>query len=87
MESTGIVRRVDNLGRFVIPKEIRTSLGITEQTQIRISVNGDRVVLFTEETQRCILCLKTDVERPIQGLPICISCLKDIKTKLADADL
>lgn len=45
MKSIGIIRRVDDLGRIVIPKEIRRILGITEGTPMELFVDGNKVVL------------------------------------------
>lgn len=45
MKSTGIVRKVDELGRVVIPKELRRTLDIKEGDPLEIYVDGDRVVL------------------------------------------
>jgi stage V sporulation protein T len=45
MKATGIVRRLDDLGRIVIPKEIRTTLGITEGTPLEIFVENKKVCL------------------------------------------
>ncbi|KGR74868.1 AbrB/MazE/SpoVT family DNA-binding domain-containing protein [Ureibacillus sinduriensis] len=45
MKSTGIVRKVDELGRVVIPKELRTTLGIAEKDPLEIYVDGDKIIL------------------------------------------
>lgn len=45
MKSTGMVRKVDELGRVVIPIELRRSLGIKEKDAIEIYVDGDHIVL------------------------------------------
>jgi transcriptional pleiotropic regulator of transition state genes len=45
MKSTGIVRRIDDLGRVVIPKEIRRNLDIAESDPMEIYVDGDRIML------------------------------------------
>ena len=44
-KSTGIVRRVDELGRIVIPKEIRDEFNIYEKDPIKISVSGSSIIL------------------------------------------
>lgn len=44
MKSTGIVRRIDDLGRIVIPKEIRRVLGIEIKDSIEIFVSGDQII-------------------------------------------
>ncbi len=45
MKSTGIVRRIDDLGRYVIPKEIRRTLGIKEGDPVELYIMGDKIVL------------------------------------------
>lgn len=45
MKATGIVRRVDELGRIVLPKELRRSLGVSEGTPMEIEVLKDGIVL------------------------------------------
>ena len=45
MKSTGVVRRIDDLGRVVIPKEIRRNLDMAEGDPIEFYVDGDRVIL------------------------------------------
>lgn len=45
MKSTGIVRKIDNLGRVVMPKEIRRNLDMAEGDPVEFYVDGDRVIL------------------------------------------
>ncbi|WJE84611.1 AbrB/MazE/SpoVT family DNA-binding domain-containing protein [Bacillus sp. DX3.1] len=45
MKSTGITRKVDELGRVVIPKELRDTLGFKEKTPLEIFVEGEKIVL------------------------------------------
>lgn len=45
MKSTGIVRKVDELGRVVIPKELRRTLGIEEKDPVEIYIDGDKIIL------------------------------------------
>ncbi|MEY9975768.1 AbrB/MazE/SpoVT family DNA-binding domain-containing protein [Lysinibacillus sp. RC79] len=45
MKSTGIVRKVDDLGRVVIPIELRRTLGIGEKDALEIFIDGDRIIL------------------------------------------
>ncbi|MFJ8100390.1 AbrB/MazE/SpoVT family DNA-binding domain-containing protein [Lysinibacillus sp. NPDC096212] len=45
MKSTGIVRKVDDLGRVVIPIELRRTLGIGEKDSLEIFIDGDRIIL------------------------------------------
>ncbi|MEV2844722.1 AbrB/MazE/SpoVT family DNA-binding domain-containing protein, partial [Paenibacillus larvae] len=45
MKATGIVKKLDHLGRVVIPKELRTTLGIGEKDALEIYVDGERIIL------------------------------------------
>lgn len=45
LKSTGIVRKVDELGRVVIPIELRRTLGIAEKDALEIFVDGERIIL------------------------------------------
>ena len=55
MHDTGIVRRVDDLGRIVIPMELRRTLGIKVKDPMAIFVEGDRIIL-TKHKDACALC-------------------------------
>jgi transcriptional pleiotropic regulator of transition state genes len=55
MISTGIVRKVDELGRIVIPKELRKTLGILEKDPLEIYVEGERILLKKYEPA-CTFC-------------------------------
>ena len=58
MKSTGIIRRVDELGRVVIPMEIRNQFNIVEKDPIEIYVEGSCIVLKKYEPN-CIFCGNT----------------------------
>ncbi|EKS8371506.1 AbrB/MazE/SpoVT family DNA-binding domain-containing protein [Bacillus thuringiensis] len=45
MKSTGVVRKVDELGRIVLPRELRNTLDIEAKTPIEIFVDGEKIVL------------------------------------------
>ncbi|WP_342550932.1 AbrB/MazE/SpoVT family DNA-binding domain-containing protein [Lysinibacillus sp. FSL M8-0216] len=45
MKSTGMVRKIDELGRVVIPKELRRTLGIDNQDPLEIFIDGDQIIL------------------------------------------
>ncbi|WP_457786213.1 AbrB/MazE/SpoVT family DNA-binding domain-containing protein [[Kitasatospora] papulosa] len=80
MKATGIVRRVDELGRVVIPKELRRTLGIAEGDPLEIFVDGERIVLG-KYAPGCYLCGDVDVEsKEFYGRQICTKCISDIGT-------
>ena len=55
MKSTGIVRRIDELGRIVVPIEMRRALDIGERETMEISVEGDGIVLRRAHVGLCVL--------------------------------
>lgn len=57
MKSTGIVRKVDELGRVVIPIELRRSLGIEEKDELEIYVEDDKIVLKKNKQNK--ICMIT----------------------------
>lgn len=59
MKATGIVRRIDDLGRIVIPKSLRHTLNIAEGDPLEVFVDGDTVVL-KKYYNSCGVCGKTD---------------------------
>ncbi|MCW6075506.1 AbrB/MazE/SpoVT family DNA-binding domain-containing protein [Clostridium sporogenes] len=78
MKSTGIVRKVDELGRLVIPKELRKTLNITEQeTSLEIYVDGEQIVL-KKYTPACIFCGEAKEVINFKGKNICRICLKEL---------
>ena len=77
IKSTGIVRRLDELGRIVIPIEIRNKFDISEKDQIEIYVNHDTIVLKKYQSV-CIFCGSRKNLREYKNKPICDSCHKEI---------
>ena len=78
MKSTGIIRQVDELGRFVLPVEIRRALGINLKDSLEISVDGDRVVLRKYEPA-CLFCGNTEENILFSGKRLCRKCLDQLK--------
>lgn len=79
MKSTGIVRKVDELGRVVIPIELRRTLGIGEKDALEIYVDGERIMLKKYEPA-CIFCGNADNVTYFKGKIVCNECLKDMPT-------
>ena len=77
MKTSGIVRRMDELGRVVLPIEIRRSLDIEERDPIEISVDGDRIILKKYQ-QTCIFCANEQELLDYCGKRICKSCINKI---------
>lgn len=76
MKSTGIVRKVDELGRVVIPIELRRTLSIEEKDALEIYVDQDRIILRKYEPScACVFCGNADEVTKFKGKNICSECL------------
>ena len=78
MKSTGIVRKVDELGRIVLPIEMRRTLDIEEKDALEIYVEGSSVILKKYKPS-CIFCDTTKGIVVFKGKNICPKCLKELK--------
>lgn len=77
MKSTGIIRRVDELGRVVIPIEIRNQFEIVEKDPIEIYVDGSSIVLKKFEPN-CVFCGNTKNLAKFNDKLICSKCSEKI---------
>lgn len=77
MKSTGIVRKVDDLGRIVLPIELRRTLDINERDSLEIFVDGNQVVLKKYEPA-CIFCNSADDVEVFKGKNVCAKCIKEL---------
>ena len=73
-----MIRRIDDLGRTSIPKEVRKNLGINEGDPLEICVEGE-LVIFKKYEPGCIFCRGCKDVVDYKGKHICKSCLKEIK--------
>lgn len=77
MKSTGIVRKVDELGRVVIPKELRKVLNINEKDPLEIYTDGEQIIL-KKYNPGCTFCGSMDDLIEFGGTYICKKCRKAI---------
>jgi AbrB family transcriptional regulator, transcriptional pleiotropic regulator of transition state genes len=77
MKSTGIVRRVDELGRIVIPMELRRTFGIEIKDPLEIFVDGDTIVLSKYQSV-CVFCGSGTQIVTFKGKNVCQTCMKDL---------
>ncbi len=80
MKSTGIVRKCDELGRIVLPIEIRQGLGIQPKDPVEIYLDGDHIVLKKYQPA-CIFCDSADGLVFFGEKRICAHCLKELKER------
>lgn len=77
MKSTGVVRKVDELGRIVIPIELRRTMGIEEKDALEIYVDNEKIILKKYEPA-CIFCGNAEDVQNYKGKNICRNCLTEI---------
>ena len=77
MKSTGIVRKVDELGRVVLPIELRRTLDIEVKDSLEIYVDGSQIILKKYEPA-CIFCGNALDITNVKGKNICKCCLAEI---------
>ena len=78
MKSTGIVRKVDELGRVVIPIELRRTLDINIKDALEIYVDGEQIIL-KKYAPACIFCSNAKDIEVFKGKNICPQCLEELK--------
>ncbi len=77
MKSTGIIRKVDDLGRIVLPIELRRMLDIAERDELEIFMENDRIVLQKYEPA-CIFCGSGRGLTNYRGKNVCAECARKI---------
>ncbi len=78
MKSTGIVRKVDELGRIVLPIELRRTLDIAEKDSLEIYVDGASIVLKKYQPA-CVFCGDAKDVVNFKGKNVCPACEKELR--------
>lgn len=78
MKSTGIIRRIDDLGRVVIPVEMRRMLDIGDKEALEISVEGSAIQLRRARTA-CVFCDGSRDMSEFRGKCVCAKCLRELQ--------
>ena len=77
MKSTGIVRKVDELGRVVIPIELRRTLTVGEKDALEIFTEGEHIILKKYQPV-CVLCGEGRNTVGFKGKLVCRACIDDM---------
>ena len=77
MKSTGIIRKVDDLGRIVLPIELRRTLDIAERDELEIYMENDRIILQKYEPA-CIFCGSGAKLISYNGKNVCRQCIRNM---------
>jgi len=80
MKSTGIVRKIDELGRIVLPIELRRVLDIGEKSPLEIYVDDSTIVLKKYQPT-CVFCDNSDGLVQYRDKLVCSTCLGELKGK------
>ncbi|MFN2489713.1 MAG: AbrB/MazE/SpoVT family DNA-binding domain-containing protein [Actinomycetota bacterium] len=86
MKSTGVVRKIDELGRIVLPSELRRVFGIHEGDELEISVDGERVILQKRQ-DLCVFCSSGMPTVEFKGRQVCGGCLGELRTRPSEVKL
>lgn len=80
MKSTGIVRKVDELGRIVLPIELRRTLDIAERDTLEIFVSDD-TILLRKYHPTCVFCDSGRNITSYRGKNVCAACIAALSDK------
>ena len=79
-KDTGMKRRIDELGRIVIPKGMRTALNINDNDELEIYLEGDRIIIRKAE-QSCSICGSKENLVELHKKHICMHCVNTLKIR------
>lgn len=79
MKSTGVSRKIDDLGRLVLPAEIRRRFGLNEGAHVDIRVDDDEIVLSKVE-ESCVFCGALEQLRSFRDRKVCAPCVTQLTT-------
>ena len=78
MKSTGVVRQLDNLGRVVLPIELRRTMGIGVKDLLEVFVDGEDIILRKYQPA-CLFCGSQEDVAEYRGKSICRACLEQLR--------
>lgn len=76
--TSGVSRKIDDLGRIVLPSELRKSFDIREGDLVDIMVEDERIVL-SKRRDVCAFCRGTEGLRRFRDRPVCANCVAELK--------
>ncbi|MCH4239431.1 MAG: AbrB/MazE/SpoVT family DNA-binding domain-containing protein [Oscillospiraceae bacterium] len=85
MKSTGIMRKVDELGRIVLPKELRKALDIKEKDPLEIFVGESGEIILRKYQPACIFCDSMDDIITYKGHNVCRHCMEKLAHHLTES--
>jgi len=83
MKATGVVRKVDELGRIVLPKELRDTFDIKIKDPLEIFVDGEMMILKKYQPS-CLFCNSVEETIRFKGKLVCSACITDGKSAIEE---
>ena len=84
MKSTGIVRTIDSVGRFVIPKDLRRSMGLeSPNDKLEVFVDRDMIIL-RKFAPSCVFCSSSEKTVEYEGQRVCAECIRKLTAQIDD---
>ena len=80
MKSTGVVRKIDELGRIVLPIEIRKTLDIQQKDALELFIDEDKIILQKYQPS-CIFCNQVEDIIYFNGKRVCAACIEKMKNQ------
>lgn len=81
-KENGVKRKIDELGRVVLPKEMREALNIKNYDFMDISLNKDRIFIIKPIDKRCLCCGRNKNLRTVNNTTICKKCIKEFEKEI-----
>ncbi|MBR2896210.1 MAG: AbrB/MazE/SpoVT family DNA-binding domain-containing protein [Oscillospiraceae bacterium] len=78
MKATGMIRKIDRLGRIVLPIEMRKTLDLGEKDDLEIFVDGEKIIL-SKHSPTCVFCDSAKEIGIFRGKNICMNCLRELQ--------
>lgn len=80
MKGTGITRHLDDMGRIVLPVELRRRMNLEEGTPLEIFAQGDQIIL-QKHMEACVFCGNRKELAPFRGKWICKNCREEVASE------
>ena len=75
----GMKRKIDKLGRVVVPKSLRNALGVDLNEEISMTLSENKIII-TKASGICTLCNKGNPHLQVNDSQVCKACYKKIKS-------
>ena len=80
MKKANVIRRIDELGRIVLPIDQRKSIDVEPRDYVSIRLEGDDIII-SKHNKSCVFCKSEENLSEFRGQPVCELCLKELSDK------